>query len=291
MTYNDIANVTLREGKKMKHLSQKEIQDACKRYLAGETGVSIAQEYGVSFGAIYAHLRKKGVKTRPPEVFHRKYECNHGYFDDIDGQEKAYWLGFLMADGCIYKNRLTIALQEKDAVHIQLFLNSLNSSHPVHIYEAKRYESRRVVAIHKTANASINSTHLTNSLATHGVVPRKTFNLRWPDIDSSLVPHFIRGYIDGDGGFSVDQSPRFKTPQIIFYVTGYRPFIERMQEILIDECNLNKTKSRYRIKEQRKTISIQYRGNRQVKRICNYLYHNAKIYMERKYNFARLHLP
>ena len=32
-----------------------------------------------------------------------KHNLNKDYFKNIDNEEKAYWLGFIAADGCIYK--------------------------------------------------------------------------------------------------------------------------------------------------------------------------------------------
>ena len=39
----------------------------------------------------------------------RKYNVNHDFFESINTEERAYWLGFISADGCIserynYKN-------------------------------------------------------------------------------------------------------------------------------------------------------------------------------------------
>lgn len=49
----------------------------------------------------------------------RSYALQEDYFDKIDTQEKAYWLGFIAADGCIGEQRgkpsvLVVGLAEKD---------------------------------------------------------------------------------------------------------------------------------------------------------------------------------
>jgi hypothetical protein len=43
---------------------------------------------------------------------------NQTFFDEIDIEEKTYWLGFLFADGCITtQSRIALNLQEKDRAH------------------------------------------------------------------------------------------------------------------------------------------------------------------------------
>ena len=60
-----------------------------------------------------------------------KYTYNENYFKIIDSEEKAYWLGFLYADGCItrfYRNEklksmsLELTLQSNDIEHLKKFL-------------------------------------------------------------------------------------------------------------------------------------------------------------------------
>ena len=49
-------------------------------------------------------------------------------FSKIDTEEKAYWLGFLYADGCIYNDGIRVALSVLDEKHIKkldIFFNNL----------------------------------------------------------------------------------------------------------------------------------------------------------------------
>ena len=45
-----------------------------------------------------------------------KLSLNIDYFKEINSFEKAYWLGFICADGCIHKNggKLTITVKDKE---------------------------------------------------------------------------------------------------------------------------------------------------------------------------------
>lgn len=64
----------------------------------------------------------------------RIYKINESYFEKINSQEKAYWLGFIYADGHVTEQSINISLQVKDINHLQKFLVSINSSHPITTY-------------------------------------------------------------------------------------------------------------------------------------------------------------
>jgi hypothetical protein len=54
-------------------------------------------------------------------------EYNRHIFDEIDNEEKAYWLGFIVADGYLNsdRNMLRIKLGNKDKNHLEKFINFL----------------------------------------------------------------------------------------------------------------------------------------------------------------------
>ena len=60
---------------------------------------------------IYGILKRKGIEshrkcslTDEQRLNRRKYNVNDSYFEKIDTEHKAYWLGFIYADGYIIKN-------------------------------------------------------------------------------------------------------------------------------------------------------------------------------------------
>ena len=64
------------------------------------TQKSLSEKYGVSRSVIKRILQENFVDIRKTTT---KYTANYDIFEDIDSPEKAYWLGFLAADGCVYK--------------------------------------------------------------------------------------------------------------------------------------------------------------------------------------------
>ena len=60
----------------------------------------IEKDFDVSRKTISKFLEEKGIKTVKGNHY-RKYFHNFDFFEKIDSEEKAYWLGFMFADGYI----------------------------------------------------------------------------------------------------------------------------------------------------------------------------------------------
>ncbi len=85
-------------------------------------------------GTIRDILVKNGVEMRSNKQNSRKYSVNDDYFSIIDTEEKAYWLGFIFADGYISnKNgkRVGITLKSSDRDHIIKFAKAISATYPV----------------------------------------------------------------------------------------------------------------------------------------------------------------
>lgn len=148
-------------------------------------------------GLCAAHLnqQRRGTDLYPihPSRGSWKYTLDYGYFDDIDTPDKAYWLGFITADGCVHTDSgrwlLAIELKDIDADHLAVFIKCFNSNHPLHF-------SRGFVSVR------ISSKQIVESLARVGVGPRKSGVVEpWTGPDH-LMRHYWRGMVDGDGTIS-----------------------------------------------------------------------------------------
>lgn len=224
-------------------------------------------------------LKRHNVKMRHMSDIKSIYKCNDHYFDEIDCEEKAYWLGFIAADGTVCtdfgKYMFALELSTKDIEHVRKLKRALHSSHPLLAREqtldatGKTYGSVRL---------AIGRKHLVESLISHGIVPRKTYLLEFPDLPRALLRHYCRGFIDGDGSFY-----RQRDGAIIFSVSGKREFLLRLQRLLMCECQLSKTK--FYTPSDSKAVSFSYGGRDQARRILQYLYDDATVYLERKARF------
>lgn len=196
----------------------------------------------------------------------RKYNFDETYFNSIDSEEKAYWLGFLYADGNVYKTQMTLKLQRRDRIHLENFRKVLKSEHPIHDGASKDG--------HLFSSFFIGSKKIVHSLQKHGMIPKKTFILKFPRIDKYLYPHFIRGYFDADGCISVRNIGKGKTWSIFSVSIG---FIDELKKALSESLKI-----KIRSHKQGNGIVLCGSSKESVNLFCNYIYKDATIFLNRK---------
>ena len=206
---------------------------------------------------------------------HRKYNLDESFFEKIDSEEKAYWLGFLSGDGAITDgNKVRLSLGNKDKKHLQKFKKAVK-------WTGKDYYHNDTDA----TEVNFCSLKIVNDLARYTITPNKTFTVKVPEIRKSLEKHFIRGIFDADGCINrATRITRGKSDQIYisyggeFSVEGNKEFILALQSRFI-KLGLPRNSINY----SEKTISrIRYGGINQLRKIYNYLYGEAYIFLKRK---------
>ena len=238
-----------------------------------ETCLAIVEDYrdGMRFEAIRKKYSVHGSTLNNIFYFYgvekvrkRKRGVNRDFFETIDNEEKAYWLGFLFADGYNEERRgyIEISLSAKDEEHLQKFQKAIESEHPIAKRNIKGYESVRL---------NFCSRKMSNDLAKHGCVQAKSLILEFPTtVPEELTHHFIRGYFDGDGSVSVN----VEKGQYNVTCVGTESFLER----ICQEANMPKTK----LGKKGNAFTLQHGGRGNAGKIYDYLYRDATIYLERK---------
>jgi hypothetical protein len=213
----------------------------------------------------------------------RTYPIDEDFFDEITNEASAYFLGLLYADGTnsTGKTEIKLALHNQDVHILEHYKNILQPTKPLYFEEGKgnRGDVYKLV---------INSKKLSYRLSELGVVPAKTFKLKFPNfISENLIHHFIRGYFDGDGNIHYNKSCK----QLMFSITSTEEFLLSLQKILMDNCLLNKVKLSTRHPERKNNIrQLTYCGNNSVRRLYEWLYKDATIFLERKKLYYDKHL-
>lgn len=224
----------------------------------------------------------------------RKYDFDRQFFEKIDTEEKAYALGFIYADGCNdptpRTGRLTIGQMECDVDILIKIKQCMKSTYP--LSNRITYNGKKMYIFHLHAKS------LTEQLNKLGVVQNKSLVLKFPSfISDELMPHFIRGYFDGDGSIwngkrkkmivKKENKPGEYRVRIVhnvkFNFTGSNTFIPYLQEYLIEHVGFSKTKLNYsKSKEEHKHCIMEYSGRKNIKMLYDYMYSSATIYGERK---------
>lgn len=159
----------------------------------------IAKKYQISSTAVSYRFKKANVKIRPPE-FYNTIGVNINFFDKIDSPLKAYWLGFLHADG--YNNEkigvISLTLHRDDLSAVEDFAKAIDYDGKVHTYEYPESERKQC----PVAYLRFTSRHISKRLAELGCFQRKslkTILLPEESLPQELRWHFMRGLFDGDG--------------------------------------------------------------------------------------------
>lgn len=238
-----------------------------------------------SEGLINKILRKEGVTRKAVKVAH----INHDYFENIDTEHKAYWVGFILADGNVRQQKekgecyvLNVSVKEDDGYLLEDLVLELESDRKVKYYhrkvDSKSFDDKYIGKDHNTALVSFNSKKIFDDLAKYGIVPRKSLIINCLPIleNESLMPHLIRGYFDGNGTVYVNSQSN--TLKVAFY--GTHALLEDINNYLSSKLNVNKKSITDQKSEQVSLYS--YASKNDIQEFYDYIYKDATIFLKRK---------
>jgi len=206
-----------------------------------------------------------------------RYLFNRDYFSVLN-LERAYWAGFIAADGCLStvgnSIKLSIRLNRKDHNHLEMFKKCISHEGPVHKGSSLRKQTTCFFSV-----IEINGIFEWQSdlYKIYNITPKKSLTLKPPNLrDSSLIKAFIIGYIDGDGYIGRRH-----------YYNYWRLSIVGTEDFLMFiESFFNKHYPYYKLAHLRKNKSI-YEYDIQGKRVSTILRDLATIkvpHLYRKWN-------
>jgi len=266
----------------MANLTDVEKIDICNKYLSGKYNyVMLGKEYNKHPSSINRLLKRRGIITKIDKTLsnNRKYTLNENYFDIIDNEEKAYFLGLLYSDGCNVEkyNCITIGLQEQDKYILEKLNLAIDSNKPLRhkVSSNKNWANQYTVDIY--------SKIMSLSLAKLGCFQRKSLTLRFPQesqVPNRLLNHFIRGYIDGDGSIVMSKKTMVYKTSIISTVYFCESLRDRIKELLNINCSIHHDK---RVLDKT-TRHLSIGGSKQCCSFLDWVYKDATIYLYRKYS-------
>lgn len=237
-------------------------------YLNNDISIkSLCEKFNISRKSFSLYLKENNVdiKIKSSNV---KRCVDETFFNIIDTESKAYWLGFLFADGCIIYNtvdgnyKIVLELSSLDEEHLCKFKNDIKSDAKICIRKNK-----------KMSSVNISSKPLVQHIMKYGCIPNKTENGFLSEdilnLDDNLKFAFIRGFLDGDG--YIDKS-RYR---IIFTIKSEK-VIKQMEKMLNSyNCKILKDNSYYRLIIENKKGFFKFLKD---------IYSNSTIFLNRKYD-------
>jgi intein/homing endonuclease len=219
----------------------------------------------------------------------RRIEFNESFFDNINTEEKAYWLGFIFADGNIISHKrcysLTLGVSEIDIDHIKKFQQTLQTTHKL---STKNKTTGKYGQVSKPFYyIRVTSKHLVESLIGLGCVPNKSKTITFPNILPKLERHFIRGVFDGDGWITMyDKKHKYLKWSIY---TGSKQFAQDLNAALSRhniECKLYEKHQITNVSNG--NVSVGYElsiaNQKGIQNIFSFLYEQHTICLPRKLN-------
>jgi hypothetical protein len=240
-------------------------------YGAGASIAAAARRLGVDRRSVRTALDRAGVVHRTQAESQRRYRVDDGFFDRIETEAQAYWLGFFAADGCVLGNTVAFCLAGKDADHLRRLAAAVHTEAPVRVAAIPSRPDR------VRAQLFLCSAPMVAALANHGFGERKTLTAEWPrTVPAELQRHFLRGVFDGDGCWHGRRRARLG-----FEVTGNAAFLLGCQDYLVETLGLGRTTLVLREAEGR-VGRLAYYGIHQVTRLYWHLYEGATVWLPRK---------
>lgn len=203
------------------------------------------------------------------------YNYNENAFAVVN-EESAYWAGFIMADGHIESYmrygsnvanlKVKITLSNKDIDHLHKFNKFLGDNIKIHDNKVTLRGKEHIMSTIKVANKK-----LCNDLINVFSIPLKdkSCNELIPNIPKEYIPHFIRGYFDGDGSVMITKN------KLQITLLGGEDFLKQVRSFINVGYIRKDTYS--------KVFRLEIYSKDECKQFLEYIYNNHSICLDRKF--------
>lgn len=270
---------------------------AGKRWTNEEISV-IKEFYGkISVSEIVEKLSKykngrtnKGVEDKARSLglkYDKKYSFNKDYFETIDTYDKAYWLGFIYADGYVCRNKekrhceLGIELKLEDINHLEKFNKCIDGNFNIKTRKKAGFKKYGFDSVSETCVIRVYSSKICDDLISLGVVPNKTKNIIIPKINNDeLMWAFIRGFMDGDGHISLPNKRGYGYR--VGFTSSSSEFLKELKTFL-ERYGIKTSEIHKNERETGNSNKIEIRSKSSLLIYLKNVYSYGNCYLDRKY--------
>ena len=233
---------------------------------SGKSAMEIAESLGRSKKSLFYKMGVLNISIKEKSDietsnYRRAYSVDDDYFEEIDTQKKAYFLGWLITDGWVtgvihskrgdvQSNKIGLKLEISDLDVIKEFREELKTDVPIKHYKARvskeytnKYTGKQfAVCSNEQCSVEVTSAKMKKDLEKYGVYPNKTYNVTFPkELKVEFYPGFIAGVLSGDG--SVDVKKNHRTGFILrSSICGTQNLLDSIQKVLVANIGFNPDK-------------------------------------------------
>lgn len=211
-----------------------------------------------------------------------KYSLNKNYFQEINSPEKAYWLGFIFADGFVHRtgNSFVLTLQEKDRNHLIKFKKAIEFTGNIKESGKGGFEGST-----KRCTLSFSDKTFSENLRSRGIYPgRSEKSTSLPLVPKQFFSDVFRGYFDGNGSVYTQRNTSWHKGKLYEYFPIVISIIGREELLLsmIEETGFEKR--RLKASKNNNLKYLELYGKKEMPEIYKFLYEDASVYLDRKFN-------
>lgn len=198
------------------------------------------------------------------------------FFQEINEEAKAYFLGLLISDGNVFKDNtgrqasISITLDLKDEYMLEKFKEVLQVNTSV------GHDGRGCGQI------AVRSNIMAEDLTKYGVVPRKSYNTYLPSISKEMMPHLIRGIFDGDGSIMAKPNPSNDGHNRFLHsisFCGTHQLMEDISNYILENLEIKTTVYDYK---DRNLSELKIQNIDNIAKFGYWIYRNSTIFLNRK---------
>lgn len=256
--------------------TEEQKQEIIRLYNSGINVPEISRIVDKKECTVKAVLYARKVPLRTRSQCRQKYKINENFFDNPNQEKVAYILGLLYADGSNYRpsNCVKLDLQYRDKELLEKITELIQPDKPLGITKLSKSDNNlQDICLFRITNKKISE-----RLEELGCGQAKTFTIKFPEyINDENVKHFIRGYFDGDGYLSKinpNSSPSIE-------IVAMKSILDWMCNKIKEQLNLDPNVRQHQITKG--LYGLRLWGKKKTIPFLNYIYQDATIYLERKY--------
>lgn len=241
------------------------IQKAIELYNSGLTVQKTADALGKGKATIFQALKKRNVKMR--KTGNSRDTLDHNFFEVLDTDPKAYFAGFLLADGSIRETnaspRIRLLLQKRDRHILESLKVVVNTRNEVHESPVNCY-------------IQFSSRKMAEDLNRYSIFPRKTKRKKFliHNVPEEFHGAFIRGFFDGNGWISRKKP----TSWLVGFGDG-ETFLEQLRDYLCERLGVFHLK----VNTHGGSNLMHWSAKQDVCKLLHFMYQGATYYLFRKH--------